>query len=61
MEAFVRKNADYALIKVNINKWGSPVTQQFGINGIPAFRVYDSYSLVAEGEAARNQVYTLVR
>lgn len=41
LEELVNKDSDLVLRKVDIVKWGSPVSQQFGINGIPFIQVYD--------------------
>lgn len=58
LESFVTSNSDgHVLLNVDIEKWKSPVCEQFGIKKIPMFRIYDGAGqLIAEGDAARNQV-----
>ena len=41
LEELVNKDSDLVLRKVDVVKWGTPVCQQFGINGIPFIQVYD--------------------
>ena len=53
LEALVQKNPRYALLKVNIRDWKSPVAQQFKLTSIPHLKIYDEKGkLVAEGQAA---------
>lgn len=49
MEALAGKKK-YALLKVDIARWDSPVARQFNIRSIPHLMVYDrSGTKVAEG------------
>jgi thioredoxin-like negative regulator of GroEL len=41
VEASVKKSSQYALRIVDIKKWGTPVTEQFGIRSIPHFLLFD--------------------
>ncbi|MCG3191611.1 MAG: hypothetical protein DIJKHBIC_00839 [Thermoanaerobaculia bacterium] len=41
VEASVRKSSQYALRIVDIKKWGTPVTEQFGIRSIPHYILFD--------------------
>jgi len=41
LEELVNKDSDLVLRKIDVVKWGTPVCQQFGINGIPFIQVYD--------------------
>ena len=41
MTGIAKNDSNVVLRKVNIARWGTPVTQQFGIRSIPNVRVYD--------------------
>jgi len=41
LEEMVNKDPDLVLRKIDIVKWSSPVSQQFGLHGIPHIEVYD--------------------
>jgi thioredoxin 1 len=41
LEKLARSDQDIYLRKVNIVKWGTPVTKQFSINSVPDVRVFD--------------------
>jgi len=41
MTAIAKNDADVVLRKVNIVRWGTPVTQQYSIRSVPNVRVYD--------------------
>jgi len=41
LEECVNKDPDLVLRKIDIVKWSSPVSQQFGLHGIPYIQVYD--------------------
>lgn len=41
LERRVKEDADVVLVKVDIVKWGTPVTRQFGIDSIPSVRVFN--------------------
>ncbi|MBU1043364.1 MAG: hypothetical protein KJ915_03075 [Candidatus Omnitrophica bacterium] len=43
LEKLAQSDNDVYLRKVNILKWGTPVTKQFSINSIPDVRVFDRY------------------
>lgn len=61
--------ADIVVVEVDINRpgvhgidWGSPVAQQYGMNSIPAFKVYGpNGQLQAEGNEARSLVSGLIQ
>lgn len=62
MESFANSGFKYRVIKVDIANWKTPVTQQFSINSVPQFRVYDGKKqLKAQGDAARSQVMKLIK
>ena len=41
LEKLVSENSDVVLVKVDIVKWGTPVTEQHDINSVPNIRVFD--------------------
>jgi len=52
---------DIVVLKVNIDKWGSPVCKQFSIKSVPAFLVYDGTGqLLYQGEEARTKVMEMI-
>jgi thiol-disulfide isomerase/thioredoxin len=61
--------SDIVVVEVDLNRhgvegidWDSPVTHQYGIHSIPAFRVYGTNGrLQAEGDAASDEVDNLLR
>jgi thiol-disulfide isomerase/thioredoxin len=47
------QNTKYAILKVDIANWKSPVAQKYNLHSIPHLKVYDaSGRLIAEGDAA---------
>jgi thiol-disulfide isomerase/thioredoxin len=64
MERLATEREDIALVKVDINRpdvqgidWQSPVVEQYGIRGVPHFKIYGpDGTLEAEGAAARTMV-----
>jgi thiol-disulfide isomerase/thioredoxin len=60
---------DIVVVEVDINRpgvqeidWGSPVVRQYGLNSIPAFKIYGANgTLMSEGQDATDQVYKLLR
>lgn len=58
MEALANKGEQFRLIKVDVARWGSPVAQQFGLESLPSFLIYDEKGKVkARGDAAVQLVY----
>jgi hypothetical protein len=58
LEALANSGEKFRLIKVDVARWGSPVAEQFNLNSLPSFLIYDDKGqLKAQGEAARKQVY----
>jgi len=63
------KRADIVVLKVNINRpnvrgidWKSPVAQQYGLQSIPHFVIYDkSGNLDSEGESAYQKIADLLQ
>ena len=61
--------ADIVVVEIDLNRpgihgidWGSPVAKQYGMNSIPAFKVYGpNGQLQAEGNDAYNFVTGLLR
>lgn len=59
-----QQRPDIAVVKVDINRpemhkidWSSPVAQQYRMQSIPHFKIYDpAGKLIAEGNAARKLV-----
>ena len=41
LEQMANANPDVVLVKIDIVKWGTPVTQQYQINSVPNVRVFD--------------------
>lgn len=41
LDKLAKSDSDVVVRKVDIIKWGTPVTQQYGINSIPHIRIYD--------------------
>ena len=41
LERFVQSDPDVVLLKVDIVKWGTPVTRQFSINSVPNVLVFN--------------------
>ncbi|MGE0127864.1 MAG: hypothetical protein AB7U82_07285 [Blastocatellales bacterium] len=41
LKSAATKNDDLAIHFVNIGDWGSPVSEQYGINFVPNFKVFD--------------------
>lgn len=46
LEKLANSDKDVYLRKVNIVKWGTPVTKQFSINSVPDVRVFDRYGRI---------------
>jgi thioredoxin 1 len=62
LERLVRSDADVYLRKVDIVKWGTPVTKQFGIRSVPNIRVFDRNGrMVGSGTSNLNLVQQYVR
>jgi thiol-disulfide isomerase/thioredoxin len=63
------ERSDIVVVEVDINRpgvqgidWASPVARQYGLQSIPAFKIYGANgTLMAEGDDATSQVYKLVR
>lgn len=68
IEAMVESSEDMALRLININRdgvkgidWTAPVVAQYGISGVPHFKIYGSTGdLVAEGDDAYQKIYELI-
>ncbi|MGE0487826.1 MAG: thioredoxin family protein [Vulcanimicrobiota bacterium] len=68
LEKLAAKDPDVVVGKVDINRpghrgidWKSPVAEQFGLQSVPHFKVYDGTGkLVAEGDEARQMVIELL-
>ena len=43
LENLAKNDEDVYLRKIDIVKWGTPITKQFSINSIPDIRVFDKY------------------
>lgn len=47
------QNTQYAILRVDIARWGSAVAKQYDIHSVPHLKVFDaSGKLVAEGKEA---------
>lgn len=63
------ERSDIVVVEVDLNRpgvggidWDSPVAHQYGLDSIPAFKVYGTNGrLQAEGEAARDEVDNLIK
>jgi hypothetical protein len=50
LAGYVQQNPKFALLKVDIKSWKSPVAAQFSIKSVPYLQLYDvNGNLVAEG------------
>ncbi len=58
---FDQEDDDWDILRVRINRLGSPVTKQHGITQVPAFILYDEEGQVtARGNEAFSQVLNLI-
>lgn len=48
MEALVEKTPSIHLRRVDIDRWGSPVASQYGIDSLPALYLYEDGELVSK-------------
>ena len=63
------ERSDIVVVEVDLNRpgvggidWDSPVAHQYGLQSIPAFKIYGTNGrLQAEGEAARDEVENLIK
>jgi len=61
LEALDNNREDVVVLKVNIDNWDSPVCQQYKINSVPSFLIYDEEgNLTFEGEEAWNEVIRML-
>ncbi len=68
LERLAQTKPELAIRKVNIDRKGaagidfqSPVAQQYGIDSVPRFAVYENGAKKMEGPAAKDQVRTWMR
>lgn len=54
LDKLVKTDGDVDVVKIDIVRWGTPVTQQYGIRSIPSMRVYDR-----KGKAVGNPTSSL--
>ncbi len=52
MEALSNNKQGVRLIRIDIDRWGSPVAKQYGINRLPTVWLYNGTSKVASGTQA---------
>ena len=65
LEKLAASRSDLVVRKLDINRpgvrgidWSSPLAQQYGLNSIPHFKIYDTQGqLLAEGEAATAKLF----
>jgi len=61
VEAKSQSLDSFALRKINVTKWDSPVVAQYGIRSVPYFIVYDIRGkLVEKGSRISNQVFNRI-
>jgi len=61
LEKLQEKDRSVVVKKINIDKWNSPVCQQYKIRSVPCFRIYDSSGrLQYEGKEAYNKVLEMI-
>ena len=52
---------DLVVLKINIKEWDSPVCQQYGINSVPNFMIYNEEGKLAiEGDKAWDEVMRML-
>lgn len=57
-----KSDREYAVVQVDVQTLKSPVSKQFKLAGVPAFRIYDEEGkLKASGQEAFNQVTELLK
>jgi thiol-disulfide isomerase/thioredoxin len=62
LEKLQEKNATVAVFKINIDKWNSPVCQQYNIKSVPCFKIYDGNGkLQYEGKEAYQKVLEMIK
>lgn len=62
LEKLAAQNKDVVVMKVNIDKWNSPVCQQYQIRSVPNFKIYDaSGKLQSEGGEAYGKILQMTR
>ena len=47
MEALIQAKESCRLLRIDIDKWGSPVARQHGINSLPTVWLYDGSKRVS--------------
>ncbi len=52
MEALINQKQSVRLLRIDIDKWGSPVANQYGINRLPTVWLYNGTNKVASGTQA---------
>ena len=52
MEALINQKQSTRLIRIDIDKWGSPVANQYGINRLPTVWLYNGTNKVASDTRA---------
>lgn len=61
LEELNSSREDLVVLKINIGEWGSPVCEQYKIDSVPSFRIYDEKgNLTHEGEDAWNEVMNML-
>ncbi len=62
LEKMAKVDPDVYLRKVNIVKWGTPITKQFAINSVPDVRVFDRYGrIVGRPSYNLNEIASFVK
>ena len=52
LEKIARDNEDVVLVKIDIVKWGTPVTEQYNIQSVPNIRVFNRQGLMVGAPTA---------
>ena len=48
MDRLARIKKNFRIVKIDIDKWGSPVAQQYEIRSLPSLWLYDGDTLMSE-------------
>ena len=51
LEAHVEEKGNLRLLKIDIEHWGSPVAEQFGIRRLPTIWLYDGSKRISDDAA----------
>jgi hypothetical protein len=58
LEALAARQGTFRVRRINIDEWGSPVANQYGVSRLPTLLLYDGDKLVSED---KRQILSLLR